>query len=243
VEEVTMHIVPAPIPSKFFWAAERYIPPFENGDRMDQKTFHALYLQTPRGFHAELIEGVVHVPSPASARHARPQRMFCQWLGEYSDSTPGTDAFDNITSVMSESSEPQPDLSLIVLPEAGGQTRLTREEYLQGAPELAIEISNTTATVDLNAKMRDYERYGVQEYLVVIMREREVRWFVRRKDRFTPMKPDADGVLKSKLFPGLWLDTAGVFDRTARRLLATLRQGLASAEHAKFAAKLAKKLN
>lgn len=238
-----MIAVPAPVESKFHWAAERYIPPFENGDRMDQKTFHALYLQTPKGFRAELIGGIVHVPSPTSARHARPQRMFCQWLGEYSDNTPGTDAFDNITSVMSEASEPQPDLSLIVLPEAGGQTRLTPEEYLQGAPELAVEISNTTATIDLNAKMRDYERYGVREYLVVIMREREVRWFARRKDRFAPMKPDADGVLRSKVFPGLWLDTAGVFDRGARRLLVTLRKGLASPEHTKFVAKLSKKMN
>jgi len=75
------------------------------------------------------------------------------------------------------------------------------------------------------------------------MREREVRWFIRRKDRFTPMKPDADGVLKSKVFPGLWLDTAGVFDHTARLLLATLRKGLASPEHAKFVAKLSKKMN
>lgn len=57
------------------------------------------------------------------------------------------------------------------------------------------------------------------------------------------VKPDANGVLKSKVFPGLWLETAGVFDRTATRLLATLRNGLASPEHAKFSTKLAKKLN
>lgn len=219
-----------------------YIPPFENGERMDQETFHALYERTPKGFRAELIGGVVHVPSPVSLRHGRPHRLLCQWLGEYSDETLGTDAFLEVTAILSRQSEPQPDLTLIITPEAGGQTTVNASDYLTGAPELAVEVSNSTAGIDLNEKLTDYERYGVREYLVVVMREREVRWFVRRKDRFTPMKPVADGVLKSRVFPGLWLDTAGVFDRSATRLLATLRKGLASPEHAKFAAKLAKKL-
>jgi Uma2 family endonuclease len=234
--------IPAPIPSQFHWAAERYIPPFENGDRMDQKTFMALYEQTPKGFRAELINGEVHTPSPVSVRHGRPHQHLSTLLGTYAVETEGTEAFIDITAIMSQNSVPQPDLSLIVTPEAGGQTAENARGYLTGAPELAVEVSNTTAGIDLNAKLLDYERYGVREYLVVIVREREVRWYGRRKDRFTPMKPDADGVLKSKVFPGLWLDTAGVFDRSAKQLLATLRKGLASPEHAKFAAKLAKKL-
>lgn len=234
--------IPAPFPSRFYWAAERYIPPFENGDRMDQKTFMALYEQTPKGFRAELINGEVHMPSPVSVRHGRPHQRFAMFLGTYADETEGTEAFIDITAIMSDNSVPQPDLSLILTPEAGGQTVENARGYLTGAPELAVEVSNTTAGIDLNAKMRVYERYGVREYLVVIVREREVRWFVRRKDRFTAMKPDADGLLKSKVFPGLWLQPDTVFDRSARRLLATLRQGLASPEHAKFVAKLAKKM-
>ncbi len=223
-------------------ATARYVPLFENGERMDQNTFMALYEQTPKGFRAELINGEVHLPSPVSLRHGRPHRLVCQWLGEYADETAGTDAFLDATAILSDDSVPQPDLSLIVIPEAGGQTAENARGYLTGAPELAVEISNTTAGIDLNAKLRDYERYGVREYLVVIVREREVRWFIRRKDRFTPTKPDAAGLLKSKVFPGLWLTPEAVFDRSATRLLATLRQGLASPDHAKFVAKLAKKL-
>ena len=234
---------PMPSVSRVTKAAERFVPPFENGDRMDQKTFHALYEQTPEGFKAELIGGVVYVSSPVSIRHGRPHNVMGGWLTVYAAETEGTEAFTDTTSILGDESEPQPDQSLIVMPEAGGQTRVSADDYLTGAPELAVEIANSTAAIDLHAKLRDYERHGVREYLVVVMREREVRWFVRRKGRFTPLKPDATGVLKSKAFPGLWLDTAGVFDRTARRLLATLKKGLASPEHAKFAAKLAKKLS
>lgn len=233
---------PMPSASRVTKAAKRFVPPFENGERMDQKTFHALYEQTPKGFRAELIGGVVHLPSPVSLRHGRPHNALGAWLAGYAAETDGTEAFTDITTIMAEDSEPQPDGTLIIFPEAGGQTRVSEDDYLAGAPELAIEVANSSATIDLRTKLADYERYGVREYLVVIVREREVRWFARRKDRFTPMKPDADGVLKSKVFPGLWLDTAGVFDRTARRLLATLRKGLGSPEHAKFVAKLAKKL-
>ncbi len=233
---------PMPSVSRVAKGPTRYVPPFENGERMDQKTFHALYEQTPKGFRAELISGVVHLPSPVSLRHSRPNNLIGGWLFTFSAATEGTEVLSDNTAIMSEDSEPQPDQSLIVIPDAGGQTGVNERDYLTGAPELAVEISNSTAHIDLHAKLRDYEQFGVREYLVVLVREREVRWFGRRKDRFTPMKPDADGVLKSKVFPGLWLDAAGVFDRTARRLLATLRLGLASPEHAKFAAKLAKKL-
>lgn len=232
---------PMPSVSRVAKAAERFIPPFENGDRMDQKTFHALYLQTPPGFKAELIGGIVHVASPVSGFHSVPNSVTGTWLGVYAAEVLGTQACTDSSAILSDESEPQPDQCLRITEQAGGQSRWDERRYLVGAPELAVEISNTTAGIDLHAKLRDYERYGVREYLVVVMRQREVRWFVRRKDRFTAMKPDADGVLKSKVFPGLWLLPDGAFDETAARLLATLRKGLASPEHAKFAAKLVKK--
>lgn len=235
-------IKPMPSVSRVTKAPPRFVPPFENGERMDQKTFHALYLQTPPGFKAELIGGVVHMASPVSGFHSVPNSVTGTWLGVYAAETLGTQSCTDSSAILSEESEPQPDQCLRITEQAGGRSRWNEQRYLIGAPELAIEVANSTAVIDLNEKLRDYERYGVREYLVVVMRERQVRWFVRRKDRFTAMKPDADGVLKSKVFPGLWLDTAGAFDETAARLLATLRKGLTSPEYAKFAAKLAKKL-
>jgi Uma2 family endonuclease len=232
-----------PSVSRVTESPKHFIPPFENGERMDQKTFHALYMQTPDGFKAELIGGIVYMASPVSGFHNVPNSVTGTWLGVYAAETPGTQACTDSSTILSDESEPQPDQCLRLTEGAGGRSRWNEERYLIGPPELAVEISNSTAGIDLHSKLRDYERYGVREYLVVLMRQREVRWFVRRKNRFALLTPDAAGVLKSNAFPGLWLDVNAVFDETAARLLATLKKGLASPDHAKFAAKLAKKLS
>ncbi len=219
-----------------------FVPPFQNGDAMDQPTFHALYVGTPKGFRAELIEGIVYMASPVQLRHGGPSLKVSQWLGAFADELEGSQAYNEITAILAANSEPQPDHTLIVLPEAGGQTRENIDGFLVGAPELALEISNTTALIDLHAKKTMYERYGVREYIVVESKRQVVHWFIRRGDMFVPLKQDALGLLKSKCFPGLWLDPKALFERSAKRLLAVLQQGLTTPDHAKFAAKLRAKL-
>ena len=219
-----------------------YVPPFQNGDVMDQPTFHKLYKTTPHGFHAELIGGVVHMPSPVQRRHAGPSRKVSQWLGGYSDATEGTDAYNEITAILALDFEPQPDHSLIILPEAGGQTTVSPDDYLTGAPELAVEIANTSVLIDLHAKKIMYEKYGVREYIVIECKPQLVHWFMLRGAKFAALPPEADGIFKSRIFPGLWLDPAALFESSAKRLLAVLQSGLATPDHAKFAAKLSAKL-
>ncbi len=219
-----------------------YVPPFQSGDVMDQPTFHDLYETTPPGFRAELIGGIIYMPSPVTPRHGKPHGMLGGLLFNYSASTEGTEAFIDTTMIMAADSEPQPDLSMIVYPEIGGQTKVSKQEYLTGAPELAIEIAPSSAAIDLNAKKHDYERYGVREYVVVEGKPRVVHWFVRRGTKFIDLLPGADGILKSRNFPGLWLDPSALFERSAKRLLAVLQTGLATPEHAKFVAKLQSKL-
>ena len=218
-----------------------FVAPFEDGDVLDQPTFHKLYEAAPEGFRAELIGGVVHLPSPVSMRHGKPHLALGVWLGLYSAETDGTEAFIDITTIMASDSEPQPDVSLIISPEAGGQTA-SEDDYLTGSPELAVEISHTTTLVDLHAKKQMYEKYGVREYIVVETKRRAIHWFLRRDGHFVAIKPGADGLLKSRVFPGLWLDPAALFERSPKRVLAALRSGLATPEHAKFAAKLQAKL-
>lgn len=222
-------------------AKPRFVPPFENGDHMDQKTFHELYKQTPDGFKAELIGGVVYMASPVSKRHGRPHMRLASWLEGYIDETPGVDGFDNTTNIQGEESEPQPDLTLIVEPEYGGQTTEDAEGCIVGPAELVIEVANSSAAIDRHAKFRDYERAGVREYLIVLVRTQEVEWYTRGRGAFTPLVADAKGVLKSRVFPGLWLDAAGIYDRTSKRITATLNAGLATDEHAKFVKKLESK--
>ena len=217
--------------------ADRY-QLLQNGDRLDQKTFHALYEQCEPGFRAELILGEVHLPSPTSGRHGGPHARLIQWLLNYTEETDGVEGFDNTSLILTEDSEPQPDGQLRIRPESGGQTSDDTEGYIHGACELAAEVANATVSIDLNRKRTMYELAGVREYLVWVVAQKRVVWFVRRGAKFVELQPDADGLLKSRTFPGLWLDPAAVFDRTSRRLTAALRLGLATPEHAAFVAKL-----
>lgn len=209
-----------------------------DGARMDQKTFHTLYLQTPEKFKAELIGGVVYVASPVSMFHGRPHARVVQWLANYADRTPGTEGIDNGTTILGDQSEPQPDAFLLVLPECGGRTTVDEGGYVVGPPELVAEIAHTTAAVDLGPKKDDYEAAGVGEYLVIDVAAGVVRWFVRRRDEFAEQKPGPDGLLRSAVFPGLWLDPAALLADKPRKLAAVLRQGLASPEHKAFVAEL-----
>jgi Uma2 family endonuclease len=214
------------------------IPLLEPGDHLDQATFHARYTAMPEGFKAELIEGVVYMPA-LRRTHGRATSLIVHWLRAYEDATPGVEVYDNATTILGDESEPQPDASLIVQPECGGQMQVTDDDYLQGAPELVAEVAYSTEAYDLHSKKRDYERAGVGEYLVVTLRQRKVFWFVNRGGRFVQRPPDADGLLRSEGFPGLWLAAEAMLELDGRRVLEVLQQGLASPGHGDFAAQLA----
>jgi Uma2 family endonuclease len=215
------------------------LPPLENGDHMDQKTFHERYEAMPEDVRAELIGGIVFMASPQKLPHGRTNKNVGRWLDLYEDATEGTESVAAVTNLLGPHSELEPDDCLRILPEYGGQTQEDDDGYLIGAPELVVETAATTESRDLHHKKADYEKAGVIEYVVVALRSREVFWFVRRRGKYQRIARDADGIHRSKIFPGLWLDPDALLRRDRRRLLAVLRQGLASKEHRAFAAKLA----
>ena len=216
--------------------ANEALPPLKAGERLDQKTFHARYEATPPDTRAELIGGIVYMPSPLKRPHGRMHVRVIHWLAEYEAATPGTETLDNATNILGPESEPQPDACLRIL--KGGQTH-EEEEYVAGAPELIVEVAAGTERLDLREKRADYEQAGVKEYIVVAMRQARVYWFVARAGRFEELAPGSDGILRSEVFPGLWLDPAALLSFDTRRVLDVLRQGLASPEHAAFVAQLA----
>jgi len=223
-------------------AVEKHrLPPLENGDRLDQKTFHERYEAMPRDVHAELIGGIVFMASPQKRPHGRWEKMLTRWLDEYEEATPGTEAFMNSPNILGPESEPEPDGGLLILPENGGQTWGDEDDYIYGAAELNAEVSWASESIDLHAKKRDYEKAGVREYIVIALRQQHVYWFIRRRGKFRDLAPGADGVLRSEVFPGLWLDPDALLRRDRKLLLTVLRQGLASPEHAAFVAQLARK--
>jgi Uma2 family endonuclease len=214
------------------------IPPVEAGDHLDQATFHERYKAMPRAFRAELIGGIVIVPSPLAQEHGLYHALIMTWLGNYWIATPGTRALDNATTILGERSEPQPDASLIIEPTAGGQTDLSEDDYTLGPPELIVEVASSSASIDLHAKQRDYARAGVLEYVVVVLRQRLIRWFVLRARGYQDMVADTDGIFRSRVFPGLWLHVDALLRLDGVQVMEALQQGLATPAHAAFVQQL-----
>ena len=214
------------------------LPPLRAGDHLDRETFHRRYEAMPSKFRAELVKGVVIVPSPLGCPHGAFHARILTWLGTYSISTSGTTIFDNTTTILDDENEVQPDAQLVILPEFGGQGAQPGA-YVEGAPQLVVEVAATSEAYDLFEKFEVYQQAGVREYLVVLVREQQVRWFASEQGRFLPLAADAAGVMRSGLFPGLWLDTAALFAEHPAGLLTTLQAGLADPAHREFVQRLA----
>lgn len=220
---------------------KKELPPLENGDHLDQKTFHERYEAMPPNVRAELIGGIVFMSSPMKRKHSRHGIRLSQWLAGYEDATPGTEALEGATGILGQDSELQPDGCLLLLPEYGGQTWEDDNGYVNGPPEWVGEVGDSTESIDLTRKKMDYEKAGVREYVVIALRKRQVFWFVRRRGKFKQITAGSDGIYRSDVFPGLWLDANAFMQRNGNQVLEVLRQGLASPEHAAFVAKLAAK--
>jgi len=216
------------------------LPPLVNGDHLDQKTFHERYEAMPE-VRAELIGGIVYMSSPQKLHHGFHHHELAQLTRDYVDETPGIEGCVNATSILGPDAEPQPDTFLYILPEHGGQAAVDDNGYLTGAPEWVGEISDSTESIDLNRKKLDYELAGVREYMVAAVRTNQVFWFMRRRGKFKPLPAGADGIIRSEVLPGFWFHANAFLNRDRKRLLAALRQGLASPQHAAFVAKLASK--
>lgn len=212
--------------------------PLQAGERMDQPTFHARYEAMALGTRAELIQGVVHMPAALKRPHSRHHAQFVMWMTLYESETPGVEAHDNATAILSESSEPQPDGFLMISPEFGGSASVNERDYIIGAPEFVGEISDSSAAIDLGAKKQDYEAAGVAEYVVLDIAQRQVLWFFSREGKYETVEPANDGIFRSAVFPGLWLDSEAWVGLDAKRMRRVLQQGLDSAEHDDFVQKL-----
>lgn len=214
-------------------------PPLESGDRLSRTVFHRRYAAHPELKKAELVEGVVYVASPVRHRlHGKPHASIMTWIGVYAASTPGVDFSDNATILIDGENEVQPDAIMRLEAEHGGKSVVTPSDYLEGPPELVIEIAASSASYDLYDKKRVYARNGVQEYLAIQVYERKIDWFVLREGVYETLPASDEGVLKSEVFPGLWLQPAAFWAGELAALLAVLQQGLATPEHGAFAEKL-----
>jgi Uma2 family endonuclease len=210
----------------------------ENGNRMLQPEFHRLYEKCPDDVKFELVGGIVYMASPLRLPHSIYDDELGFAFGLYRRHTLGVEVLHGATIILGEESEPQPDLGLRILPEYGGQSRTSAKNYVLGLPELLAEIAHSTKALDMHQKRLDYRAAGVAEYLVLCVEERELHWFDFKGRR--SIRPNGDGVYRSRVLPGLWIAGAALLARDSEHVEQVLREGLASKEHLAFVEQLKK---
>jgi Uma2 family endonuclease len=212
-------------------------PGLVTGERLTVDEFLRRWEELPDLKNAELIDGVVYVPSPVSLIHGRLDILIHLWLAYYVQATQGCEAGSNSTWLMSGSA-PQPDAYLRILPSHGGQSR-NEGPLGAGAPELAVEISLTSTEIDFGPKLALYQRAGVREYITVEQFGRRMIWRVLENGAYVAQTLPPDGIVRSQVFPGLWLDVAAFWADDGAKMLAVLNAGLASEAHGQFVERLA----
>lgn len=214
------------------------ILPLENGDKLTRQEFECRYQNMPNVKKAELIEGIVYMASPLRIKsHGEPHAYIMGWLVNYVAATPNTGLADNATVLLDADNEPQPDALLRL--EKSGQSRINQDDYVEGAPELIVEIAASTASYDLHEKLKVYRRNQVQEYLVWRVYDGEFDWFrLNNEGKYIKLKPNSEGVICSQVFLGLWLDKTALLTGNLAQVLTVLQQGLVSTEHQEFVKKL-----
>ena len=214
------------------------IPPLQNGDRLTRDEFEHRYYAMPHVNKAQLIEGVVYMPSPVThTHHGNPHFNLIGWLSGFAMYTPGVEGGDNGSLRLDLDNEPQPDAYLIIRPDHGGQVRI-EDGYIVGAPEFVAEVAATSANIDLHAKLTAYQRNGVREYVVWRVFDRALDWFVLREGQFARLPLGPDGLYRSEALPGLRLDPAALINGNLLALHQLAQQAVATPEHTAFVARL-----
>jgi Uma2 family endonuclease len=220
------------------FSPDAILPPLESGDKLTRSEFERRYQAMPDVKKAELIEGIVYIAAALRYQsHGEPHAYIMGWLATYQAATPGVGIADNTTVRLDADNEPQPDALLRI--EQGGQSRISADDYVEGVPELIVEIAASTASLDLHQKLNVYRRNGVQEYLVWRVYDGEFDWFRLNAGEYIKLEPDSNGIIYSQVFPGLCLDKAALLTRNLAKVLEVLSQGLASQAHQDFVQQLA----
>ncbi len=194
----------------------------EAGDCMTREEFHRRYLARPDIKKAELIDGVVYVSSPVRSRHhGRPHALVVGWLAVYVALTPGVFLDDNTTVYLDDRGEVQPDACLWRAEQGG--PRLTEDDYLEGAPQLVVEVAASSVSYDLHQKKEAYRSNGVAEYVVWRVLDEAIDWFRLEDGEYVPVEPSTDGVIESTGFPGLRLHVPSMLVGDLAAVLARLR--------------------
>lgn len=216
------------------------IPPLQTGDRLTRVEFERRWDAMPHLQHAELIEGVVYMAAALrQSQHGRPHTYIMMWLGNYAALTPGVDVGTAASVRLDLDNEPQPDGHLRLPAWAGSTATIDADGYVSGAPDLVVEVSGSTVSLDMHLKLQLYRRHGVREYVVWRTLDDEIDWFVLQDGEYVRLAIDKDGWYRSQLFPGLWLHPDTLLHGFPTAIHAMMHEGMKSAAHATFVKELA----
>ena len=216
-------------------ASEKYPPQLENGDHLTAREFLRRYEGMPEVKKAELVGGIVYMASPIRVdQHSEPDALIQTWLGNYSIGTPGVKHGINGTVRLGSDDVLQPDGFLRLMPEYGGNTKFDPKGYLVGPPDLVVEVAASSVSIDTREKLNSYRRAGVREYLVWRTQEKALDWWFLEGDDYIALPAEASGIVKSRVFAGLWLDVKSLIERNGAAVLARLQEGLKAPEHKAF---------
>ena len=214
-------------------------PRLLNGDHLTVPEFERRYWAMPEVKKAELIEGIVVMSPPVSNTHGEAHGTITYLLKRYAQATPGVSCGSNTSVRLDGKNEYQPDVLLRI--ESGKLTRskVAPDGLLDGNPELVAEIAVSSAAYDLHEKMAVYQRCLVPEYFVWQVMDSQIHWFALEQGDYVELEPRSDGVIRSRIFPGLWLDIRALLAGDEDKVSRVLEKGLRSAEHAAFVKRLA----
>jgi len=213
--------------------------PLENGARLSQVEFERRYEAMPHVKKAELIEGVVYMPSPVHYNsHSKPHAHVIGWLISYCSVTPNVELGDNATLRLDMDNELQPDALLRLDSACGGTSHISDDDFIEGPPELIVEIAASSASYDLYDKKNVYRRNGVQEYIVWRVYDEAIDWFQLREGEYHRLTPGDDGIISSCVFPGLRLALEALLSGDLPTVLAVVQEGAQTDKHATFVERL-----
>lgn len=213
-------------------------PALQNGDLLTREEFEHRYEAMPLLKKAELIEGVVYMPSPVGDPHSWSHGQIMTWLGVYCAATPGLRMNDNATVRLDTDNEPQPDALVRIVAGKRCHSCVGEDGYIEGAPELVAEVAHSSASYDRHIKLHVYRRNGVQEYIVWNLYDNQVEWFQLIEGRYIAHLPEDDGIIRSRVLPGLWLAVEALTAGNLAEVLRVVQEGIQTAEHATFVQQL-----
>jgi Uma2 family endonuclease len=197
------------------------LPVLESGDHLSRTEFHHRYCAREDLKKAELVEGVVYVASPVSPFHSEPHGDVVGWLFTYRVQHPDVQLNVDSTVLLDADNEVQPDACLW-RSEPGGPHLTADGRFIDGAPQLVVEVAASSASYELHQKFEAYRRNGVLEYLVWQVLDEQFNWFRLENGAYMRVEPDTRGVIESSVFPGLRLNVAKLLAGDRAGMLAEL---------------------